>query len=494
MAYFMQSAFRAPGGRDISWQKIGASREAAARAAGRAAAKMAISAKHRRKQRVMGPPVDPVATDVDLPTKVAVVIIGGGIIGTCAALFLARKGVTVALCEKGHIGAEQSSRNWGWCRKQGRDAREMPLIIEALRLWEAMNELTGSETGFRSTGVLYVCDSEEELARREAWLAVARPHQLDTRIVGTRELAELMKGAARHYRGALYTKSDGRAEPQKAAPAIAHAARKLGAKILTQCAVRGVETAGGRVAAVITENGRIGCDSVVLAGGAWSSLFCHSLNMRLPQLKIRSSALRTTSVEGGPTVSGWTSEFSYRKRLDGGYLIASTDKTRADLVPDSFKFFVDFLPILRLEWRSLRFHLGPRFLEEWRHARALPLDQRSAYERDRVLDPEPKLVDTDRAFEQFKAVFPACAEARIEQRWAGFIDVTPDAVPVISPVEQVPGFFVATGFSGHGFGIGPGAGRLIADLVTGDPPIVDPWAFRFSRFTDGSRPQPEASI
>jgi glycine/D-amino acid oxidase-like deaminating enzyme len=442
----------------------------------------------------MGPPVDPIVIDIDVPTKVDVVIIGGGIIGTCAALFLAHKGVAVALCEKGHIGGEQSSRNWGWCRKQGRDAREMPLIIEALRLWEGMNELTGSETGFRSTGIVYVCDSDEELARREAWLDIARPHQLDTRIVSAAELAELMKGAARQYRGALYTKSDGRAEPQKAAPAIAQAARKLGAKILTHCAVRGVETTAGRVAAVMTENGRIACDSVVLAGGAWSSLFCRGLNMRLPQLKIRSSALRTSSVEGGPTVSGWTSKFSYRKRLDGGYLIASTDKTRAELVPDSFQFFADFLPILRLEWRSLRLHLGPRFVEEWRQARAIPLDQPSPYERDRVLDPQPTMADTDRAFEQFKAVFPACAEARIEQRWAGFIDVTADAVPVISPVEQLPGFFIATGFSGHGFGIAPGAGRLIADLVTGDPPIVDPRAFRFSRFSDGSRPQPEASI
>jgi glycine/D-amino acid oxidase-like deaminating enzyme len=442
----------------------------------------------------MGPPVDPVAIDRDLPPGVDVVIIGGGIIGTCAALFLALKGVTIALCEKGHIGGEQSSRNWGWCRKQGRDSREMPLIIEALRLWQGMNELTGSETGFRSTGILYVCDTDEELARREAWLEIARPHQLDSRMVSSRELAEFMKGAARSYRGALYTKSDGRAEPQKAAPAIALAARKLGAKVLTHCAVRGVETTAGRVSAVITENGRIACDSVVLAGGAWSRLFCRGLNLRLPQLKIRSSALRTSPVDDGPSVSGWTSEFSYRKRLDGGYLVASTDKTRADLVPDSFEFFADFVPILRLEWRSLRLSFGQRFFQEWRQAHAEPLDQPSVYERDRVLDPQPEMADMDRAFAKFKTVFPACAEARIEQRWAGFIDVTPDAVPVISPVEQVPGLFVATGFSGHGFGIGPGAGRLIADLVTADRPIVDPRPFRFSRFTDGSRAQPEASI
>jgi glycine/D-amino acid oxidase-like deaminating enzyme len=71
-------------------------------------------------------------------------------------------GVPVALCEKGYIAGEQSSRNWGWCRKQGRDSREMPLIIEAMKLWQKMNELTGAETGFRATGLLYVCDSDED--------------------------------------------------------------------------------------------------------------------------------------------------------------------------------------------------------------------------------------------------------------------------------------------------------------------------------------------
>jgi glycine/D-amino acid oxidase-like deaminating enzyme len=78
--------------------------------------------------------------------------------------------------------------------------------------------------------------------------------------------------------------------------------------------------------------------------------------------------------------------------------------------------------------------------------------------------------------------FPAFGRAKLVQHWAGFIDATPDAVPVISPVEALPGFFIATGFSGHGFGIGPAAGRLVADLVTGATPIVDPAPFRLSRF------------
>jgi glycine/D-amino acid oxidase-like deaminating enzyme len=75
----------------------------------------------------------------------------------------------------------------------------------------------------------------------------------------------------------------------------------------------------------------------------------------------------------------------------------------------------------------------------------------------------------------------------VTESWGGLIDVTPDAVPVIGEVAAIPGFFLATGFSGHGFGIGPAAGRLVADLVTGGNPIVDPTPFRFSRFTERRR-------
>src|SRR5215469_1373576 len=105
----------------------------------------------------MGPIVDPVESDVALPAQADVVVVGGGIIGVSTAYFLAERGISVVLCEKGHIAGEQSSRNWGWVRKMGRDPRELPLIIESLRLWEGMNERVGTETGFRTTGIVYLC-------------------------------------------------------------------------------------------------------------------------------------------------------------------------------------------------------------------------------------------------------------------------------------------------------------------------------------------------
>src|ERR1700692_4840872 len=244
----------------------------------------------------MGPYVDSVTSDEAIPATTSVVVIGGGIIGTFAALTLTGRGIPVVLCEKGYVACEQSSRNWGWCRQAGRDEREMPLIVQSLALWRDMNRMTEADTGFRECGVLYVGENDSDQTRFVAWAAMARPYDIGTRIVRGAELAALMPGASRTYSCGLYVPTDGCAEPQRAAPAIARAAQRRGAVILAHCAVRGIERAGGRTAAVITERGRIACTAVVLAGGAWSSLFCASLGMRLPQLKVLSSVMRTAPV------------------------------------------------------------------------------------------------------------------------------------------------------------------------------------------------------
>ncbi len=233
----------------------------------------------------MSPPVDSVQSDPALPTRAGVVVIGGGIIGTCTALFLAEKGHSVVLCEKGRIGAEQSSRNWGWCRTMGRDTREIPLAIESLRLWRGMNQRIGHETGFRQAGIAYLCETEQEIARQEQWLTEARQYQVDARMLRGAAIDTVVPGASGMFMGAMHTPTDGRAEPSQAAPAIAQAARAVGATILTECAVRGIETQGGRVSGVVTEKGRIACDTVVLAGGAWSRLFCGNAGIDLPQLR-----------------------------------------------------------------------------------------------------------------------------------------------------------------------------------------------------------------
>src|SRR5205085_8888064 len=193
-------------------------------------------------------------------------------------------------------------------------------------------------------GIMYLAETADDLGRLAGWLDHAREYQLETRVVSGAEVAQLLPGAVKPWAGALYTASDGKAEPQSAAPAIAAAARRHGAAILQGCAARGIETEGGRVAAVVTEKGRIACQSVVLAGGAWSRLFCGNLGIDLPQLKVLGSVMRTEKLDGGPEISASGGLFGYRKRMDGGYTVATLGVRTIDLVPDNFRLLPDYLP------------------------------------------------------------------------------------------------------------------------------------------------------
>ncbi|HEY4174346.1 MAG TPA: FAD-binding oxidoreductase, partial [Rhodopila sp.] len=268
----------------------------------------------------MSPPVEPVASDPTLPRQTDVVIVGGGIIGVTTALFLAEKGIAVALCEKGRIAGEQSSRNWGWCRTMGRDPSEIPLAMESLRLWRDMNRRTNRETGFRQSGIMYLLQNEAEIAAQTAWSDQARQYQVDAHLLRGPALDRAMPGATNGFIAGLHTPTDGKAEPALAAPAIAEAARDHGAEIFTNTAVRGIDLTAGRVSGVVTERGRIACQSVVLAGGAWSRLFAGNAGLDLPQLKILGSVFRTKPLNG-PDISAAGSVFAFRKRMDGGYSI-----------------------------------------------------------------------------------------------------------------------------------------------------------------------------
>jgi glycine/D-amino acid oxidase-like deaminating enzyme len=363
----------------------------------------------------------------------------------------------------------------------GRDASEIPLAMESLRLWRDMNRRTNRETGFRQSGIMYLCQTEAEVAAQEAWLRQSRQYQVDAKLLRGFSLEVVMPGASGSFIAGLHTPSDGKAEPALAAPAIAEAARDHGAQIFTTTAVRGIERTAGRVSGVVTERGRIACQSVVLAGGAWSRLFAGNAGLDLPQLKVLGSVFRTKKLNG-PEISAAGSVFAFRKRMDGGYSIARRNANTAEITPDHFRLLSDFLPRLIHNRAEIRLRVGTRSWEELRTARHWPLDQPTPFEVVRILDPKPNLKILAEGRAVLARAFPAFAGMQVEESWAGLMDVTPDAVPVIDQVSHMPGFFVASGFSGHGFGIGPGAGRLMADLVAGDHPVVDPRPFRLARF------------
>lgn len=417
----------------------------------------------------------------DLPARTSVVIIGGGVAGVSAALFLAEWGIPVLLCEKGRIAGEQSSRNWGWIRQQGRDPRELPLMIESLALWRRLASQLDTDIGFRQAGCTYLCETDEELAAREGWLAHARAFQIGSRMLSASEIAALVGANAGRFKGALHTADDSQAEPSLAVPALARRATELGAIIREGTAVRSILREGGRVRGVMTEHGEVACETVILAGGVWSRPFLENMGLDLPQLAIRSSVIRTSAApEIAPGAIGATSA-SIRRRMDGGYTIGRTGAAQFEIVPAAFRHLRAFLPVLRKRWRIVDLGAGSSFFGPLGRHRWSE-DEKSPFESVRVMDPKPNQKLLTSVMASARELYPQLADAKPVQTWAGLIDVTPDEVPIIDTVADVPGLVIATGLSGHGFGLGTGIGLLAAQLATGRESVVDATHYRLGRF------------
>ena len=427
------------------------------------------------------PLVTEIPSDIDFPSSTDVVVIGGGIAGISAGLELSERGLSVLLLEKGLVACEQSGRNWGWVRRMGRDLRELPLSGVSLDLWRKMNMRVGSDTGFVECGIAYLCRDESELSLRRSWHeSVAGQYGLSTRLLSSSEACSLTPHCNFRWSGGLFTPDDGRAEPTLAVPAMANALRRNGGKIFQNCAARSVERSGGSVSGVVTERGLVNSKIVILAGGIWSELFLGNMGIRLPQLTVINTVMRTGAVSADlVTYSGC--DFAVRRRLDGGYTLAHPTDTYVDITYDSFRYLHDFRPVISSEWRHCRYGIG-NFFGSLRSPRRWNPDDSSPFEETRIFDPPPDSRTCRTILSSLHEHVPVFRDVPIVESWGGGIDVVPDLVPVISGIDSCPGFFVMTGFSGHGFGLGPGAGRLMADLVTGSAPCVDPSPFRFDRF------------
>lgn len=421
-------------------------------------------------------------TDAPLPASVDVAIIGGGVIGVSTAYALAQAGVRVALFEKASLACEQSSRNWGWVRTLTRDLPEVPLAIRANQLWGDIQSRV--DVGFRRTGMLYLQENDADAAGHQAWIDNARTYGIDARQLDRRAALAHLPDTDRRWTGAMYSAADGVAEPQFAVQGIAALARAAGALILERCAARGIERAAGRVSAVITERGRVAAQAVLVAAGAWSRLFCGNLGADFPQLKVRGSVMRTQPFDAGLTAAINGKDFTCRKRADGGYTVSQFGASMADLVPDSFRLLRHFIRPWLANNTLVRLRFGKRFFQELATPRHFAADRASPFERHRVLDPLPSRSGVEQAWQRLSDAFPVFRHARIAQSWAGYIDVTPDAMPVMDAVPGLPGLYLASGFSGHGFGIGPAAGEAMARLIQGHAPPVDLRPFRFGRYTE----------
>jgi glycine/D-amino acid oxidase-like deaminating enzyme len=434
-----------------------------------------------------------VPTTDELPGSTTVAIIGGGIVGVAAALTLAERNIPVVLLEKGHIAGEQSSRNLGWVRKTNRHAADVPLALAADRLWAEMPERIQQPVGYKQCGIMFLAQTEEQMATYEAWTDSVRTLSLGSQLLSASEIDQRVPHGKGQWLGAIYTRSDGRAEPSIAVSAMARAAIANGAILVQNCAARTLSTSGGKVSAVITEKGEIRCDQVLLSGGAWSRRFLGNMGVSLPTLPLVASVLRTQPMVGPTDVSVGGPDFSFRKHQAGGFIITQRSALNAPLTLDHLLIGWRYLDQLRAGGGSLRVSFGREFFEDLALARRWRPNSRSPFEKVRTMDPEVNPALNQEALTNLRNAWPIFDKAEIEEAWAGVIDITPDSNPVIDRIDALPGLTVATGFSGHGFGTGPAAGQLAADLVSDADPIVDPTTYRFARLWLRRTSRPAAS-
>jgi len=431
-----------------------------------------------------------VESDTTLPDQVEVVVVGGGNIGCLTALTLAERGVPVALCEKGVIAGEASGRSLGYIDCQFLDAEKLPLIGRTKQLWAELTERVGAEVGYRASGIALFCTSQDALEGAAHWIeSVKGAPGVDARILTATEAKALAGPTTDNLVGAMLEPSDSIAEPQLVAPAVADAIRRQGGKVFQGCAVRGVETAAGRLAAVVTERGRIRCRAVVVAGGVWTPLFARSLGIDLPQFMAFSGIVRLDANKGPAIPSITQRGVVMRPTLQG-----ACDACAAVGIVPITPMLLHHAMQMRKVWRQMSDFAGEvrpvlnlkTFLEEWRIPERWRLDEPSPFEQRRILMPEENTKVLDGVLAGVRASYPAFNDAHVLERWSGALTSTLDNMPVLSGVEGHPGLYLGSGCY-YGLTQGPAAGEALADLVMGRMPKFDLRPYRLSRFSDGSR-------
>jgi glycine/D-amino acid oxidase-like deaminating enzyme len=428
--------------------------------------------------------------------KADVVVVGAGIVGSASAYYLAKRGLKVVLCDKGKAGDAQSGRSMGAVRQQAREAVEIPLMMEGVRIWKELEAELETDVEWIQGGNLGLATRPEEMERFERARALGAQFGVNSRVLTPREIKALIPLMGGEWLGGLYNDTDGHADPPKASRAFTKAAERLGVRVLEHCAVERFLGSNGSVQGVQTEQGPIEARMVILAAGAHSAKLGRMVGVDLPVRVVRTTVAATEVLPAITPIHVWAKGFVVRQTRSGSVHLNfhSSKAGEYDITLDSFRHLGLFLPVYLKNRTLLRVHLGLPLLQDI--LRRLPGSPARAhpFHHEREREPKVNLETVERCRRAFIEQFPSFGDVKIERTWAGMIDATPDLLPVLGPVPEVKGLLLATGFSGHGFALGPVIGRIMAEWVVDGKPSFDLHAMRYTRFAEGDVRMPQNLI
>jgi sarcosine oxidase, subunit beta len=378
----------------------------------------------------------------DLPPRASVVIIGGGIMGVSTAYHLAAAGVTgVVLVDADALGSGSTSKAAGGVRAQFSDVINIHLALRSMRAFETFAEQFGQEIDFHQVGYLFLLDSAADVSSFEDAVKLQNELGVPSRMISVAEAVRLSPLISPDgLLAAAFSPNDGYCTPESVVLGYATAARRLGARLFPHCPVTGIQAQGGQVTAVVTAGGPVSTGTVICAAGPWSRQVGEWAGVDLPVTPLRRQVLVTEPVPGLDEHLPFTIDFGtslYFHREGPGLLLGMSD-------PDE-------TPGFKLN-RS----------DAWLPGLGRVMQRRA----------------------------PALMSAGIRSGWAGLYEVSPDHNALIGESATVSRFLYATGFSGHGFLMGPAVGEVLRDLYLGQPPAIDVAALSADRFaTSAARPE-----
>ncbi|BBG58353.1 Monomeric sarcosine oxidase [Providencia rustigianii] len=421
-----------------------------------------------------------------LPQQADVVVIGAGILGIMTAINLVERGLSVVIVEKGNIAGEQSSRFYGQAITYKMPDETFLLHHLGKHRWREMNAKVGADTSYRTQGRVEVPQNEEDLVNARKWIDersknVGSDIPFKTRIIEGNELDQRLRGAKSEWKIAGFEEDSGSLDAEITTFIMADYAKKIGVKIYTNCAARGLETQAGVISDVVTEKGAIKTSQVVVAGGVWSRLFMQNLGVDVPTLPAYQSQQLIGAAPNAPGGNvALPGNIYFREQADGTYA-TSPRVIVAPVVKESFTYGYKYLPLLGMPDFPVHISLNEQLIDSFMQPTSWKLDEVSPFEKNRDMTALPDLPELNASLEKLKTEFPAFKDSQLIDQWSGAMAIAPDENPIISEVKEYPGLVINTA-TGWGMTESPVSAEITADLLLGKAPVIDAKPFSLYRF------------